>query len=297
MSNLFSLLPGVLAITRPHEHGPQLGGALHQRATRGRDGFMTKKQARQLQELMRRSAQEQSPVAGLLPTSGSYDFRQPFSPSRAVLDPDMVNQEIRRSDSFAVGPARYSLTARPGWLVVQSPRNGLTHFAVQIPFPAVNDRKTWLVPTFADLPQNTLGSPDVFGGMTFSIGQTDEGAIDGNNLVFCQITQSGGIGTLPQNSWDIYFGAIELGGLVHSEPIKVVTGAPPVAVVFVKGTDSWHIEVLLAGNTPAHVSQEFNCDITPDRFSWGLQTAPGASHSIVRGVQGLYAFDTDNLIL
>ena len=156
MLNLFSLLPGVLAMTRP---------ARTRTAARRRSASACHAGPRWLHD------QEAGPpatgadatlragaVARRGPSAHKRKLRFPSAvqPSRAVLDPDMVNQEIRRSDSFAVGPARYSLTARPGWLVVQSPRNGLTHFAVQIPFPAVNDRKTWLVPTFADLPQNTL---------------------------------------------------------------------------------------------------------------------------------------------
>lgn len=57
------------------------------------------------------------------------------------------------------------------------------------------------------------------------------------------------------------------------------------------------MEVLLTGNTPAHVSAEFYCVITPDRFAWGTFTQAGASHSLVRGIAGLYTFNTDELVL
>lgn len=296
MSPLFPMLPGLLALGRDRDHGAQAGGSQHQRATKSRDGFMSKKQARQLDELVRLSRVASDSFYGVIP-AGSLDFRKPFDASQVEIDPGLALNPINRAADFAAGPALYSLTARPGWFVSQVPRDGITYLPFQSKIAPVSSERTIIVPFFADLPQNVIGAPNIHGVTVFGIGQTLGSTIDGSNIIFCQIGQWGGNGALPDNSWSIDFTAMEGGGLVHSEPQKMATGAPPVAVVFVRHADRWHVEVLCAGNTPAHVSQEFLCDITPDRFGWGAMTQASADHALVRGVQGVYQFNTDGLVL
>ena len=296
MISLFPLIGSAIAIGRQREHGPQIGGSLHQRATTGRDGFMSKKQARDLKALVERARVQDGPFPGLVPSAG-VDFGQPV-PSNLVIDPNLVNEPIRRA-AATVTSGRYSLTARPGWFVAQVPKDGNLYYPVQVPFAPVAGVRTWVIPCFTDLPQNLFLTPNIYANQSFGIGQTLGAGIDGNNVVFCTINQYGGFGSPELNYWDLFFGAIEDGVMVHSEPIKMCSGAPPVAVVITKGAGGggWHIEVLLAGNHAAHVSAEFSCDITPDRFAWGALTTPIASHALVRGIQGLYSFDSDELVL
>lgn len=295
--SFFPLITGLLALGRRQEHGPQTGGALHQRATRGRDGFMSKQQVRDLQACTAFIKAQQQLFNGLLPTGESVNFAEPFAPSRIEVEPGFVSDIIHRAENFAVGAPKYSLTARPGWLVVQAPRDGVQRTVFQVPFAPVTGRKTWVIPFFTDLPQNVLGSPNIYGSAGFSIGLTDGGAIDGDNLVNVQISQYGGYGTNPENAWAIDLNVVEGGTSTYGEPSKIVCGAPPVAVVFVKGTDRWHIELLTADGHAAHVSAEFVCNLQPDRFATSVSTNALASHAIVRGYQGLYAFDTDELVL
>jgi len=294
---MVEILAGLLALTRNQEHGAQSGGSLHQRATRTRDGFMTKKQSRDLARVVEYVNAQSQPFFRLHPSPDSFDFAEGLSSSRVILDPDMQDGPIDRASDLIGFPALHSTTARPGWLVVQTPRDGVQRFPLQITLPATTGKKTWIIPFFADLPQNEPGLPNIYGAMTFGIGQTAGSTIDGNNIVYCQISQWGGHGAQPANTWAIDFAAVQGGVPVYGAPTKLISGAPPVAVVFVKHEDEWHMEVLLAGNHPAHVSGEFTCDITPDRFASAVLTDPLTSHRLVRGYQGLYAFDTDELVL
>jgi hypothetical protein len=291
-----AFFPALLAIGRQQEHGAQTGGNLHQRASRSRDGFMSKRQARELQACVEWIRAANQPFFGLLPQGGSLDFRDPVGLDRIELDPAFASGDIQRAAVNVSGPL-YSRTARPGWLVYQVPKTGVSQRVFDVTFPAVTTEKTWIVPIFTDLPQNPPGLPSVYASLNASIGMTAGGAIDGDNFLSVQIQQWGGYGLHPENIWSIDFAAVEGGIPIGGAPTKMVSGAPPAALVFVKGDDKWHLEVLTASGHAAHVSPEFTCDINPDRVSLSALTSASASHALVRGIQGVYAFDSDTLVL
>lgn len=290
------LLPALLGI-RQQEHGAQTGGSQHQRATRRRDGFMTKQHARDLQECLSFVRETKQIVNSLSPSIESVDFRKSLPLNHVEFEPTFAADVIHRAEGLAVGTPKYSLLARPGWLVFQVPQDGITWRVLDIPFAAVTGKKTWLVPLFADLPQNVAADPNIYGTIGCSVGLTDGGTIDGDNLVNVQVAQWGGYGAHPENIWAIDIQVIVGGVSIYSEPTKIVSGAPPAAIVIVKGEDQWHIEVLTASGHAAHISGEFMCSLEPDRFSVQAYTNPDASHALVRGIQGLYAFDSDELVI